>query len=76
MCARQLCPEPTQKIYKNILRLDEIHSRVLKELEEVLAHLFPITSNKPQPSGEVPVDWRPVNVIPLYNKVRKEDLGH
>ena len=53
-----------------------MHSRVLKELEEVLAHLFPITSNKPQPSGEVPVDWRPVNVIPLYNKVRKEDLGH
>ncbi|KAK4808471.1 LOW QUALITY PROTEIN: hypothetical protein QYF61_005788 [Mycteria americana] len=55
---------------------DEIHPRILKELAEVLTKPFSIIYQQSWLTGEVPVDWRLVNVTPIYKKGRKEDPGN
>ncbi|KAK4827581.1 hypothetical protein QYF61_019483 [Mycteria americana] len=55
---------------------DGIHPRVLRELAEVLTKPLSILYQQSWLSGEVPVDWRLANVMPIYKKGRKEDLGN
>ncbi|KAK4828534.1 hypothetical protein QYF61_027210, partial [Mycteria americana] len=55
---------------------DEIHSRVLKELAEVLTKPLSIIYQQSWLTGEVPVDWRLANVTPIFKKGRKEDPGN
>ncbi|KAK4826288.1 LOW QUALITY PROTEIN: hypothetical protein QYF61_007135 [Mycteria americana] len=50
---------------------DGIHCRVLKELADVIAG--PLSSWE---SGEVPVDWKLANVVPIFKKEKKEDPGN
>ncbi|KAK4815404.1 LOW QUALITY PROTEIN: hypothetical protein QYF61_001392 [Mycteria americana] len=52
---------------------DEIHPRVLKELAEVLTKPLSIIYQQSWLTGEVPADWRLVNVTPIFKKGRKED---
>ncbi|KAK4823212.1 LOW QUALITY PROTEIN: hypothetical protein QYF61_027359 [Mycteria americana] len=51
---------------------DGIHPRVLRELAEELAKPSPSFISSP---GEVLDDWRLANVMPIYKKDRKADLG-
>ncbi|KAK4810025.1 LOW QUALITY PROTEIN: hypothetical protein QYF61_005088 [Mycteria americana] len=55
---------------------DEIHPRVLKELADVLTKPLSIIYQQSWLIGDVPVDWRLVNVTPIYKKGRKEDPGN
>ncbi|KAK4825217.1 hypothetical protein QYF61_025489 [Mycteria americana] len=51
------------------------HPRVLKELAEVLTKPLSILYQQSWLTGEVPVDWRLANVMPIYKKGWKEDPG-
>ncbi|GAB0207641.1 mitochondrial enolase superfamily member 1 [Grus japonensis] len=55
---------------------DGIHPRVLRELAEVLTKPLSIIYQQSWLSREVPVDWRLANVMPIYRKGQKEDLGN
>ncbi|KFQ36359.1 hypothetical protein N332_03774, partial [Mesitornis unicolor] len=55
---------------------DGIHPRVLRKLAEVLTKPLSIIYQQSWLTGEVPVDWRLANVIPLYKKGQKEDPGN
>ena len=55
---------------------DGIHSRVLRELKEVLTKSFSIIYQQSWLTGEVPADWKLAKVTPMYEKAQKEDLGN
>ena len=55
---------------------DEIHLRVLRELVEVIAEPLSIIYQCSLLKGEVPEDWRLVNVTPIYKEGCKEDRGN
>ncbi|KAK4814558.1 hypothetical protein QYF61_023757 [Mycteria americana] len=55
---------------------DEIHTRVLKELADVLTKPLSIISQQSWLTGEVPADWRLANGMPICKKGRKEDPGN
>ncbi|GAB0205115.1 mitochondrial enolase superfamily member 1 [Grus japonensis] len=55
---------------------DGIHSRVLRELAEVLTKPLSIIYQQSWLNGEVPVDWRLANVTHTYKKGQKEDPGN
>jgi len=50
-----------------------IHPRAVKEYTAVIARPILVTLQQSWESREVPVDWKLVNVIPIFNKDRKED---
>ncbi|GAB0183026.1 hypothetical protein GRJ2_000767900 [Grus japonensis] len=54
--------------------LDGIYPRVLKELVEVLIKPLSIMYQQSWLPGDVPVDWKLANVMPIYKKGQKEDL--
>ncbi|KAK4830721.1 hypothetical protein QYF61_013171 [Mycteria americana] len=56
--------------------LDGIQLRVLRELVEELAKPLSIIYQQSWLTGKVPDDWRLANVMPIYKKGRKEDLGN
>ncbi|GAB0177331.1 mitochondrial enolase superfamily member 1 [Grus japonensis] len=53
-----------------------IHPWVLREVVKVLTKPFSIIYQQSWLTGEVPLDWRLANVMPIYKKGRKEDLGN
>jgi len=55
---------------------DGIHPGVLRELAEVLTKPLSIIYQQSWLTGEVPVDWKLVNVTPIYKKSRKKDPGN
>ncbi|KAK4825499.1 hypothetical protein QYF61_000012 [Mycteria americana] len=55
---------------------DKIHPRVLKEPADVLTKPLSIIYQQSWLTGEVPADWRLANVMPIFKKGRKEDLGN
>ncbi|GAB0175624.1 mitochondrial enolase superfamily member 1 [Grus japonensis] len=55
---------------------NDIHSRVLRELAEVLAKTLSSIYQQSWINGEVPVDWKLANVMSIYKKGRKEDPGN
>ncbi|GAB0185443.1 mitochondrial enolase superfamily member 1 [Grus japonensis] len=56
--------------------LGGIHTRILRELAEVLTKPPSIIYQQSWLTGEVPVDWKLANVTPIYKKGWKEDLGN
>ncbi|GAB0203785.1 hypothetical protein GRJ2_002844100 [Grus japonensis] len=52
--------------------LDGIHPRVLRELAEVLPKPLSIIYQQSWLTGEVPVDWRLANAMPIHKKGWKE----
>ncbi|KGL72726.1 RNA-directed DNA polymerase from mobile element jockey, partial [Tinamus guttatus] len=55
---------------------DGMHPRVLRELAEVIAKPLSIIFDRCQRMGEVPEDWKKVNVMPVFKKGKKEDPGN
>ncbi|KAJ7414465.1 hypothetical protein BTVI_41005 [Pitangus sulphuratus] len=55
---------------------DGIHPRVMRELAEELSKPLSIISQQSWLSGEVPDDWKLVNVTSIHKKRQKEDLGN
>ena len=55
---------------------DELHPRVIKELEEELSEPLSIIFVKSWKTGEVPDDWRRANVVHIFKKGKKEEPGN
>ena len=53
-----------------------MHSRIPRELDDVFTKLRSIIFEKSWLPGEVPGDWKKENIIPIFKKERKEDLGN
>jgi len=54
---------------------DEVHPRVLRELADAIAK--PLSRvGKSRQSGEAPGDWKKGNILHIFQKGRKEDLGN
>ncbi|KAJ7413145.1 hypothetical protein BTVI_44071 [Pitangus sulphuratus] len=53
-----------------------IHPRVMRELAQELAKPLSIIYQQSWLTGEVPDDWKLVNVMPIHKKGWKEDLGN
>jgi hypothetical protein len=47
---------------------DNIHGRVLKELNEQVAPILTSIFSKSLKSGEIPTDWKQANVAPAFKK--------
>ncbi|GAB0197897.1 mitochondrial enolase superfamily member 1 [Grus japonensis] len=56
--------------------MTRIHPRVLRELAEVLTKPLSIIYQLTWLTGEVLVDWRLANVMPIHKKGQQEDLGN
>ncbi|KFP91782.1 hypothetical protein N311_11332, partial [Apaloderma vittatum] len=63
------------KVHKSV-GPDEIHPRVLKELAAEVARPLVIVFKKSWQSGEVPVDWKKRNIMPIFKKESKENPGN
>ena len=55
---------------------DRIHPRVLRELADVIVGPLSIIFQWSWEPGEVPVDWKMANVVPIFKKGKKEDPGN
>ncbi|KFV90925.1 hypothetical protein N326_01924, partial [Eurypyga helias] len=60
----------------NSVGLEGIHTRVLRELAEMLTKPLSIICQQSWLTGEVPVDWRLANVTPIYKTGQEEDPGN
>ncbi|GAB0179867.1 mitochondrial enolase superfamily member 1 [Grus japonensis] len=56
--------------------LDGIQPRVLRELADVIVRPLSIIFQQSWESGEIPVDWKLANVVPIFKKGKKEDPGN
>ncbi|GAB0185459.1 mitochondrial enolase superfamily member 1 [Grus japonensis] len=83
-CGNNKLPADPEIVQNLLLHLDAyksmgpngIHPRVLRELADVIARPLSIIFQRSWESGEVPVDWKLANVVPIFKKGKKEDPGN
>ncbi|GAB0179592.1 mitochondrial enolase superfamily member 1 [Grus japonensis] len=83
-CSNDKLPADPEIVRDLLLHLDAyksmgpngIHSRVLRVLADVIARPLSIIFQQSWESGEVPVDWKLANVVPIFKKGKKEDPGN
>ncbi|CAM4581387.1 unnamed protein product [Caretta caretta] len=74
---KEVVPDYLEKLDEHkTMGPDALHPRVLKELADVIAEPLAIIFENSWRSGEVPHDWKKANVVPIFKKGRKEDLGN
>ena len=54
---------------------DGLHLRVLRELVDVVAKPLSIIFQQSWLTGDVPLDWKLANVMPIFKKGQKDDPG-
>ena len=77
-------PADSQRLPALLLQLDTpkamgllgICPRIRKELADAIAGPLSISFQPSWESGELPVDWKLANVVPVFKKGRKEDPGN
>jgi len=57
------------------MELDRIHPRVLRELAKVVTKPLSIIYQQAWLPGEVTVNWRLANVMPIYKKAKRRLWG-
>ena len=55
---------------------DEIHARLLRECERELSIPLAIIFSKSLAEGKIPVDWKRANVVPIYKKGDRSEVGN
>ncbi|CAM4509157.1 unnamed protein product [Caretta caretta] len=55
---------------------DNLHPRILKQLEHEIASPLAKNVNQSVNSGVVPYDWRIANIVPIFKKGKKGDPGN
>ncbi|GAB0184565.1 mitochondrial enolase superfamily member 1 [Grus japonensis] len=83
-CGNNKLPSDPEIVQDLLLHLDAyksmgpdgIHPRVLRELADVIARPLQIIFQQSWESGEVPVDWKLANVVPVFKKGKKDDPGN
>ncbi|KFW94334.1 hypothetical protein N336_08761, partial [Phalacrocorax carbo] len=55
---------------------DDVHPRVLSKLADVVAKTLFMVFEKSWQSGKVPVAWKKGDIVPIFKKGRREDLGN
>ncbi|GAB0210394.1 hypothetical protein GRJ2_003505200 [Grus japonensis] len=82
-CGKDKLPADPKIVQELLLHLDAyksmgpdgIHPRVLRELADVIVRPFSIIFQRSWESGEVPVDWKMADIVPIFKKGKKEDPG-
>ncbi|TRZ26480.1 hypothetical protein HGM15179_000637 [Zosterops borbonicus] len=54
---------------------DGIHPRTLKEMADVITKPLLMIFEPSWESGDVPADWKLINIVPIFRKGKKEDPG-
>ncbi|GAB0190793.1 mitochondrial enolase superfamily member 1 [Grus japonensis] len=83
-CGNDKLPADPKLVRDLLLHLDAyksmgsngIHPRVLRELADVIVRPLSIIFQWSWESGEVPVDWKLANIVPIFKKGKKEDPGN
>ncbi|KAJ7417704.1 hypothetical protein BTVI_31743 [Pitangus sulphuratus] len=82
-CKNDQLPTDPEIVQDLLLQLDPyksmgpagIHSRILKELADVIPKCLLIIFEKFWESEEVPADWQLENIVPIFKKGKKEEPG-
>jgi len=69
----QVCDHLKNLIIHRPMGPNKMHPRILMELDDVVANPLSITFEKSGHSDEVPGDWKKGNIVPIFEKGRKED---
>ena len=78
ICTSQISVNGVLKLLNNLnihiaMGLDVLHPRILKQLAPTIGPMLQLIFQKSVDSGQVPYDWKTVNVCPIFKKGQKYD---